>query len=165
MKWVLRLLLGLVGIILGLISALIFSIDLVPNSYAWLLYVVLPFLFAYTLPAYFMGERAGKGKIGKMQLTSIEDEALLSTPLDGDFIRIATLRQSGNEDKVWLLESREAALHEVHKFFNRRDIQTVRVWKNSHTTLVVRIPFYQGKGSSEGRKLCGMRLDLVPINK
>jgi hypothetical protein len=86
---------------------------------------------------------------------------VLREPEENEAIRIAIVRQSGNEQRVLGVPTVDDGLHEVHKFFNRKQEDQVRIWRNDSKYFDARITYYHGRGTKEGKVVRGITLEVV----
>ena len=102
-----------------------------------------------------------KGQSGIYNVDDIRSLALLSEPEIHQAIRVATVRQSGNEERVVLVGTRAEALDIMASTFRRKKTDIARVWVNKPKKLDVRIAYYHGRGTKEGKVIRGVTLKLI----
>ena len=59
-------------------------------------------------------------KTGVVPLQGFEEILAIREPAANQVIRVGIVRQSGNEERAFLVEERDHAINEVHKLFNRK---------------------------------------------
>ena len=105
-----------------------------------------------------------KGHIGKVNLNEIPKLLVLNDPKDNEAIRVAIVRQSGNEQRALIVFSIDDAIHEINKFFNRKQTDAVRIWTNTSKIFDVRIRYYHARGRKEGKVVSGVTLQMVKFS-
>ena len=106
-------------------------------------------------------EKLQYGHTGVVNLDEIANLMVLREPRENEAIRVAIVRQSGNEQRAFGLLNVEGSLNEVHKFFNRKQDDQVRIWRNDSKYFDARITYYHGRGRKEGKVVSGITLEVV----
>ena len=115
-------------------------------------------IFRYRAPS---SEKLRYGHTGVVNLDEIANLMVLREPEENEAIRIAIVRQSGNEQRALGVLTVDDGLHEVHKFFNRKQEGQVRIWRNDSKYFDARITYYHGRGTKEGKVVRGITLEVV----
>jgi len=103
------------------------------------------------------------GRKGVIPLDDLSRIAILQEPIGGTVIRLAKVRQSGNEDSILIIRSREEAMREITKIFHRKQVAKVRIWKNELNELDVRINYHHARGTNEGKVIRGATATVVAL--
>lgn len=104
-----------------------------------------------------------KGKTGVINLSDLDSIVEISDPSPRQAIRAAVVRQSGNEQKVDIVHNREDGLKLVTQFFSRKNADTARIWSNTPSRLDIRIVYYHGRGTTEGKVVRGVTLKIIDL--
>ena len=72
---------------------------------------------------------------------------------------LTVFRQSGNIERVEVYANVIYAIEAAATVFRRMREHEVRVWENNSDLLDIRRPHYNAKGSSEGKKIWGIRIE------
>lgn len=107
------------------------------------------------------GGTGSNGTTGVVEASKLGGALLIGKRDTQQAINIYVFRQSGEWERSFTCEDRHSAMAEVQKLFNRLQEPTVRIWKNDEKTCDLRRPYGSSKGSREGRKIWGCRLELV----
>ena len=103
-------------------------------------------------------------RLGVVKLSEIEAVLLLADPSEHQALVMHVFRQSGNLERSIECQGRDVALHEVTKLFNRMREDKVRIWENNANSADVRRPYGSFRGRSEGRKIWGCKLEVIPLS-
>lgn len=146
----------------ALIAINVFEIDhwVFKQPSPWLYLIIgIPLWFAiFRFPR---SEKLRYGHTGVVNLDEIANLMVLREPEENEAIRIAIVRQSGNEERALGVPTVDDGLHEVHKFFNRKQEDQVRIWRNDSKYFDARITYYHGRGTKEGKVVRGITLEVV----
>ncbi len=128
------------------------------------LYLIMAIPLWFVIFRYFRytsSEKLRYGHTGVVNLDEIANLMVLREPKENEAIRVAIVRQSGNEQRALGVLTVEDGLHEVHKFFNRKHDDQVRIWRNDSKYFDARITYYHGRGTKEGKVVRGITLEIV----
>jgi len=126
-------------------------------------FVGIAFLVGFTCLAVasLLPRDVSKGKSGWRGRCSL-DELAEKIEMTGGPVHVALYRQSGNlQRELGEYSDVDSALKEISKAFRRAKIEQVRIWTNSSGELDVRRAFYNGRGSSEGKKFGGALIQML----
>ena len=125
------------------------------------LYLIMAIPLWLVIFRYTSSEKLRYGHTGAVNLDEIANLMVLREPKENEAIRVAIVRQSGNEQRALGVLTVEDGLHEVHKFFNRKNDDQVRIWRNDSKYFDARITYYHGRGTKEGKVVRGITLEIV----
>ena len=125
------------------------------------LYLIMAIPLWFVIFRYTRSEKLRYGHTGVVNLDEISNLMVLREPRENEAIRVAIVRQSGNEQRALGVLTVEDGLHEVHKFFNRKQDDKVRIWRNDSKHFDARITYYHGRGRKEGKVVSGITLEVV----
>jgi hypothetical protein len=106
-------------------------------------------------------ERSAKGSTGVVDVDTLCRNLLVFQHVQGAKFEVAIMRQSGNIHRAYVCENVSAAMKLVISTFNRKRVRQVRIWQNNANSADVRINYYHGRGSSEGKVVAGVCIRKV----
>ena len=103
----------------------------------------------------------GFKKAGVYSLENIESSLCLTECDDYLIIQMDVFRQSGSHVRTEFFTSRADALSAVKMLFSKIGGNRFRVWKNTPRICGVRRPYGSFRGTREGRKIWGCKLEIM----
>ena len=99
----------------GLLGFYLKGLEFAGSIYTHLVVGLLSFSYAFR-----QKDQTKTAKMGVVPLQGFEEVLAILEPAANQVIRVGIVRQSGNEERAFLVEERDHALNEVYKLFNRK---------------------------------------------
>ena len=106
-----------------------------------------------------------KGQVGIAMVEALPDLIAIREPTENEILRVAIVRQSGNEQRAFGTDMRDDAISECLKVFSRKQTDKVRVWHNTDMHFDARITYHHGRGTKEGKVIRGLTFEIMDRSK